>query len=73
MYLQTRRDNTEYRQTTGQKRARGLRTEYLSWRCDHNHCDLDNEVFNKSEIDYIIAAEKPSRVVYMGLVSSMEY
>ena len=67
MYLHTRRDKKEYRQTTGHKRARGLRTEFLPCRCNHNHSDLDNEVLQNSEIDYSIAAEEPSKVFDKGL------
>ena len=62
MYLQTRRGSTEYRQTAGQKRARGLRSEYLPCRCDHTHSGQDDEVLQKSEIDYEMATEEPSKL-----------
>ena len=67
MYLQTRRGNTEYKQTTGQKRTRGLRSEYLPCRSDHAHSDQDDEVFKKSEIDYEIDTEKPSKIYHVKL------
>ena len=62
MYLQTRRGSTEYRHTTGQKRARGLRSEYLPRRFEHTYSDPDDEMFKKSEIDYEIATEESSKI-----------
>ena len=57
MYLQTRRKlgNTEYRNTTGQKRARGLRTEYLPHKSTPTHSDEDDEVFERRGVRITIA------------------
>jgi catalase len=62
MYLQTRRKqgNTEYRETTGQKRAR--RNEYLPHRCNHTHSDEDEEVLEKSENNYSVAVQEPFKI-----------
>ena len=69
MYLQTRRKqgNTEYGNTTGQKRGKGLKAEYLPHRYNHTHSDEDDELFEKREDNYSVVAEEPFKPFDRGL------
>ena len=66
MYLETRRKqgNTEYRNTTGKRRPKGVRTEYSPHRSNHTHSDEDDEA---TENHYSIAAVEPSQLCERGL------